>query len=454
MGRWQLFFLLLVSWTCAVGNTGSAGKTGHPVISEEGVEARDTIYDITTFGAKGDGETDNTPFINRAIEVCSRQGGGTVVIPEGTFLTGSVLLKSKVNLYLRKGAVLKGVPDLSKYVSISEFNKSGDYYMVKPVNWNRALLLGDRVDHLSISGEGMIDGGHVEDKYGEEHMRGPHILFLSRSTDITISGIRLRRASNYAFMSYDIERVSFCDLLIEEGWDGIHIRKGKDIRIRDCRFFTGDDAIAGGLWQDMLIENCRINSSCNGIRVIMPVSGLRISACAFQGPGKYPHRTSGEQRRRNMLSGLLIQPGAWFPAPGEVEDVSVSDCLFDGMDNPFLITMNEGNRGERIRLERIVGTRLGRAAASVESWSGESLRDVRLSDVSLSYTGTGSAELMESPVVRPATDYRPLPCWGLFLRDLDQVVLRDVRLRNEADCSLPAARFDNVESIEMENVDL
>lgn len=57
----------------------------------------DSTYNIVDFGAKGDGITDNTQFINRTIEACSLRGGGTVIIPEGTFLTGSILLKSKVN---------------------------------------------------------------------------------------------------------------------------------------------------------------------------------------------------------------------------------------------------------------------------------------------------------------------------------------------------------------------
>ena len=82
---------------------------------------------------------------------------------------------------------------------------------------------------------------------------------------------------------------------MEEGWDGIHIRGGKDIRIRNCRFNTGDDAVAGGLWKNVVIENCYMNSSCNGIRLIMPATGLKIVDCEFRGPGKYPHRTSGEQ---------------------------------------------------------------------------------------------------------------------------------------------------------------
>ena len=274
----------------------------------------DSTYNIVDFGAKGDGITDNTQFINRIIEACSLRGGGTVIIPEGTFLTGSILLKSKVNLFLESNAVVKGINNLEKYRSISDLNQDEAYYKVKPRNWNKALLLGDQVEGVSITGEGVIDGAHIQDKKGEEGMRGPHILFLSRSKGIKISGVKLRRASNYAFMSYDIERASFDNLLVEEGWDGIHIRGGKDIRIRNCRFYTGDDAVAGGLWKNMVIENCYMNSSCNGIRLIMPATGLKIVDCEFRGPGKYPHRTSGEQKRRNMLSGILLQPGAWFPS--------------------------------------------------------------------------------------------------------------------------------------------
>lgn len=283
-------------------------------------------------------------------------------------------------------------------------------------------------------------------------MRGPHILFSSRSKGIKISGVKLRRASNYAFMSYDIERASFDNLLVEEGWDGIHIRGGKDIRIRNCRFYTGDDAVAGGLWKNMVIENCYMNSSCNGIRLIMPATGLKIVDCEFRGPGKYPHRTSGEQKRRNMLSGILLQPGAWFPAFGEVKDILISSCSFDQLDNPFLVTLNEGNRGERICLEHIRGTRLMKAAASVESWGDSSLKDVRLSDVSLSYVGNKDQEIVGRTPSKPLTDYRALPCWGLYLHNLDRVILRNVRLDCENEKVGPASCFDNVGSVEIYNV--
>lgn len=121
----------------------------------------DSTYNIVDFGAKGDGITDNTQFINRTIEACSLRGGGTVIIPEGTFLTGSILLKSKVNLFLESNAVVKGINNLEKYRSISDLNQDEAYYKVKPRNWNKALLLGDQVEGVSITGEGVIDGAHI-----------------------------------------------------------------------------------------------------------------------------------------------------------------------------------------------------------------------------------------------------------------------------------------------------
>lgn len=66
---------------------------------------------------------------------------------------------------------------------------------------------------------------------------------------------------------------------------------------------------AGGYWDNMLIEACEINSSCNGIRIIMPCDGVTIRDSHFYCPGVYPHRTSGEARRNNMLLGVSLEPG-------------------------------------------------------------------------------------------------------------------------------------------------
>ncbi len=85
------------------------------------------------------------------------------------------------------------------------------------------------------------------------------------------------------------------------------------MRIVGCEFYTGDDAIAEGYWDDTLIADCVVNSSCNGIRLIGRARRLIVKGCLFYGPGKRPHRTSD---RTNMLSGVILQPGAWDETKG------------------------------------------------------------------------------------------------------------------------------------------
>lgn len=409
-------------------------------------------YNIKEFGAKGNGKTINTDFINKAIDTCAENGGGTVIIPSGIFLTGTIVLKSNVTLHLQTGAILKGSENLSDYQTVLSYNKDKKYYTVNRANWNKALILGDRVNNVALTGHGMIDGGHVEDIKGEEGMRGPHILFLSRSSNITVSDVRFRQASNYAFMSYDIENVLFSRTVMEEGWDGIHIRGGKNIQIRNCNFFTGDDAIAGGEWENVVIDRCLLNSSCNGIRIIMPVRDMHVSDCRFEGPGKYPHRTSRQLNRRNMLTGLMVQPGGWFEAPGKTDDIKITSCHFHNLDNPFLFTLNTGNNAGKIVMRDITGTSLNEAAASFESWNGGYFSEVELSDIRLEYVGKDNPELLTIIPSKPRTDYRLLPCWGFFFKNIARLSLENIQLSYTDREIRPVFYLDNVSQIRMKKV--
>ena len=74
-----------------------------------------TVYNITDYGAKGDNRTLNTKAIQEAVDKCADKGGGTVIVPAGTFVTGCIILKSNVNLHLNNGAVLLGSPDKDDY---------------------------------------------------------------------------------------------------------------------------------------------------------------------------------------------------------------------------------------------------------------------------------------------------------------------------------------------------
>ena len=409
-------------------------------------------YDITDYGART-GRADNAAAINRAISRCTRAGGGKVIVPEGTFMTGTVVLKSGVTLHLDKGAIILGTGDLSAYRSmesaedLSKYD-SGDGTVnsnnSKDTRWNRALILAVGEERIAIEGEGTIDGAHVFDPEGEESMRGPHTVLFSGVSDFSLSGISIRRAANYAFMAYDVHDGTFSGLTVTEGWDGIHIRGGERIVISDCSFKTGDDAIAGGYWEGMRIHGCDINTSCNGIRIIMPVRDVLIDSCRFRGPGEFPHRTSGERRRRNMLAALNLQPGGWGKAPGDVDGVTFRDITADSVATPLMMTLNEGNRCGTVIVENLKATGVYGAAMSVESWKGGQYDTVRFKNISVQYVGAANPALRDLPVGPPPADWRPLPCWGLYSREVKHLRLENVSLSCSGTEYRPAFLFENV----------
>lgn len=352
-----------------------------------------TAYTITKFGAKGDGTTDCTAAINRTIEKCSKKGGGTVIVPAGTFLTGTVYMKSGVELRLEKGAVILGAAEPEHYASLKTEKDLSRYDSGQGTanancstdeRWTKALILGVGLQDIAITGEGTIDGQHVFDPLGEENMRGPHTIILADCRNVRMEGFSVRRAANYAFLCYALDSAAFKGLHIAEGWDGIHIRGGRNVEISDCRLETGDDAIAGGYWENMLIRDCDINSSCNGVRMIMPSDGLEIRNCRFHGPGVYPHRTSGIDKRKNMLFAISLEPGGWGAAPGDLKRVYLHDLEMDCLSAPVSISIRKECHAHDLKLENICATRMLGTMSPTVCWNDTGIDSITIREVSIS----------------------------------------------------------------------
>src|SRR5262249_15011121 len=147
-----------------------------------------------------------------------------------------------------------------------------------------------------------------------------------------------------------------------------------------CQFFTGDDAIAGRYWEDVLITGCVLNSSCNAVRLIGPARRLLIHDCLIYGPGRHEHPTSG---RRKTLAGLSLQPGAWDATHGDLDDVNVSRIPMRNVAVPFFFMLKRGNHGGRITVSQVAATGVYLTASSVESWSGAPFERVVFRDVTI-----------------------------------------------------------------------
>lgn len=320
------------------------------------------VYDVLNYGACSDGTQECSAAINAAISDCSANGGGIVLVPAGKYLCSTLVLQSNVNLKLEKDAEILACEDPESYQSFvpkrdmsmyDSGNGTVNQNNSRDQRWNHALILANAVENISITGEGTINGRHVFDPQGEEFMRGPHTLVFGDCRNVLLDGITITCAANYAFMAYALSDAVFHGVKISEGWDGIHIRGGENVVIDDCFFETGDDTIAGGYWKNMDIRNCYINSSCNGLRMIMPSENVDIHDCHFEGPGHFPHRTSGEARRTNMLFGVVFEPGGWGKAPGELKGLKVRNCTIKNTQTPIAVSVSPDNKAYDLSISNV-----------------------------------------------------------------------------------------------------
>lgn len=404
-----------------------------------------------SFGAvAGNESVNNAESINRAIESCARKGGGEVVVPKGEFTTGSVFLKSNVVLRLEEGAVLKGSQRLADYSplktsrDLSKFESGQgtvNYNSATDPQWSLAMIFAVDVKKSGIKGKGIIDGADVRNPLGEEHMRGPHTILMSGCTDVEFKDFTVRNSANYAFLGYDLRDAEFDGLLVMGGWDGIHLRGAKDVEIKNCELHTGDDAIAGGYWEHMLINGCTLNSSCNGIRMIMPSDGVEVSDCNIYGPGMFEHITS---HRTNSEAGINLEPGAWGKAPGRVDNILIRRNRISRVLTPLSVTLGNDNTAGRITVEDICARGITRMALSVKSWGTAPTDLVVMRRCDMEFDGIDDPSLPDWFKTHSTSEWPVFPCWGMYFRNVKKVDVKDITLRVKGKDYRKAYMTDNV----------
>lgn len=255
------------------------------------------IFNIVQFGAKPDGQTLNTKFIQQAIDTCAAAGGGVVVIPPGLWLTGPIELRSHIELHLDRGAMLLFTPDHSQYPIIQP-PRSSSFVVASPIS-------GYDLEDVAITGEGIIDGSgdswrpvkkekltaaqwkallqkggvlgdngkiwwpSAEARDGEQYLKKlkqsgkkltaadflpardymrPYMVWLVRCKNVWIEGVTLKNSPKFALYPNYCEQVMIKDVKVNNEWwaqngDGIDISGGKNIIIYRCTVNAGDDGI-------------------------------------------------------------------------------------------------------------------------------------------------------------------------------------------------------------------
>lgn len=393
---------------------------------------------ITDYGAVAEADALCTGALQRAIDACAKRGGGTVVIPPGTFRSGHVELKSHVTLHLQKGAVLQG---------------SDDYRDYGEGGWYEALLTGTELEGVRIEGEGTIDGVDCVNPQGEEGFRGPHGIYLNKCRDIVIRGITIRRTGNYAIICRECTGATIESTAIRGGHDAVNVWDSSKFVIRDCDFRTGDDCIAGCNNHDFLIEDCRLNSSCNLFR--FSCIDLIVRDCRFWGPGEFPHRV--RQRRAIPNAFTHFSPGEGKSSEPISDNWLVENITVDFVGHFYRYDYEKGGWQtkrpvKKVRFRNVEAKRLRAPFLVIGDGQGEFI----LENVTLGYDSSPTefkartdGDRRDWETFRVSSGDEP---YAFDVRKAARLEMRNVTITCQGDVSQSVFRWEDVQEREFEDV--
>jgi polygalacturonase len=325
--------------------------TAYELLVRSGGEERSARFTTATesltvepraFGAVGDGRADDTAALQRAIDACP--AGGRLFIPEGSWLTAPLFLKSDMDLHLARGARLLGHPDIEKWPVLPAM-RNGEVLATwegEALPSHAGLITGIEVKNVRIYGEGVIDGNASLATWWSRPKAmfvgwRPRTVHLIRSQNIAIEGVTLCNSPSWTLHPFRCKQLTIARIEIEApmtspNTDGIDPECCEDVRIAGVHISTGDDCIA--------IKSGKISLAKLGP---VPTRHVRISNSLMQdGHGA-------------IVIGSEMACGVY--------DVVARDCLFIGTDRGLRLKTRRG-RGkdaivDGIRLQNVRMDKVG-----------------------------------------------------------------------------------------------
>ncbi len=445
------------------------------------------IHQASSFGIKSDGVTLNTRSIQAGIDFISAHGGGVLEFSVGRYLTGSIHLKSNVEIRLLEGAVLVG--------STNPY----DYDMVEG---NYGLLLAKDQENISVKGKGVIDGrgfdcalnflnqvhlGFLDDttKYDRVTKR-PKLIYFRECENVGIEGINLRNSAEWTLVTDQCENLFISGILMDSKnyWnnDGLDIVDCRHVLIKDSFIDASDDAIcfkshsAEHLCEDIEVRNCVARSSASGFKF------GTVSRGGFKNIRIINNKVFDTHR-----SAITIQS----VDGGEIENILVDGLEAVNTSNAiYLRTGIRWNNGKMGYLRNITLSNIKVEVPATKADAGYSyegpiedlprnispsgivgipelpIENVTLKNVEIIYPGGGNKlyafrgtsdeELDSIPEMKDVypefSQFKELPSWGLFIRHAKGITLDNVRLVAGAKDYRPAIVADDVQGLEIKNL--
>ncbi len=424
-------------------------------------------FNVRDFGAVGDGHTKATASIQAAIDSCALDGG-QVNVPAGTYLTGSLYLKSGVTLYLSAGALLLASTDISDYKRYK-----GSILSYTDAWLRTSLIFAEKEKRIAISGEGTIDGQGaafaVETrKKPDRYQNRPYVIRFIEYRDVVVEGITMQNSAMWMQHYMGCERLRVRGIHVynhcNKNNDMIDIDGCKDVIISDCFGDTDDDALTlkstfARPTENVTISNCVLSSHCNAIKMGTESHGgfrnIVISNCVIK-PSRHDSLIYG---RKQGLAGIVLA----IVDGGTLDGVTISNISISGTTVPIYLRL--GDRGRiykegmerpavgsfsRVQISNIIATATDSIGCSITGLADKPIEHVSLSNIHIRFKGNGAGELVDSTVPElrehypESTMFGALPAYGFYIRHVDNISLNNITLETIQPDHRPALCFDNV----------
>ncbi|HWD89753.1 MAG TPA: glycoside hydrolase family 28 protein [Mucilaginibacter sp.] len=440
------------------------------------------VYNVLSFGAKGDGNTSDTKTINRAIDSAAANGGGQVYFPAGNYLSGSIRLKSNISLYLEQGATIIATDqNPAQEYDAAEQTVNITYQDYGHSHFHDALIWGENLHDVSILGPGMIWGkGLLHDHKGDSPVANKSLV-LYKCRNVIVKDVTFKHAGWFAILATEVDNLTIDNVKMDTNRDGMDIDCCRNVHVSNCS--------VNSPWDDGI---CLKSSFALGFA--RATENVTITNCAVSGfdegsflAGTYTTADSNAYRTGRIKFGT--------ESNGGFINIAISNCTFDHCQG-FALETEDGALLQDVTVSNITmrnivsapifmrlgarmrgpqGTPVGelrRVSISnirvynsnpkygciISGIPGHYLRDIDLNNIRIYYQGGGTAEQAAKTVPELEKNYPEpsmfgtMPSYGFYIRHVDGIKLRDIEVSYLNADLRPAFIFDDVNGIDMHNM--